>query len=346
MVRRYKALKAVQFFFIFLLVLCAICYGLYSASLGKKYPIQGEKQLFSVNQGDTYTALIDRLALEKKVYFPQLLKLYRKAFIHDTLKAGVYELRQGVTVQQVLDMMSNADNAQMNKVMVIDGTTSRQLLQRLKQDVNVKQVVSTLTQEKMLKQLNIPYSSLEGFLAPNTYFYAKGETDEKILLDLYHRQNEILKQEWEKRAPNLPYKNEYEALIMASIIEKETSLERELTQVSGVFVRRLQQGMRLQTDPTVIYGMAEKYQGKITKQDLRTPTLYNTYTIAGLPPTPIALPGRKAIHAALHPDDAKNVYFVATGNGGHQFSETLEQHNQAVQAYLAVLRAKREGATS
>lgn len=127
---------------------------------------------------------------------------------------------------------------------------------------------------------------------------------------------------------------------MASIIEKETSLDSELRQVSGVFVRRQKLGMRLQTDPTVIYGMGERYTGNITRQDLRTPTAYNTYTMAGLPPTPIALPGKKAIEAAMHPDKSDNIYFVATGNGGHKFSATLQEHNQAVQQYLSVLRSK------
>jgi UPF0755 protein len=137
-------------------------------------------------------------------------------------------------------------------------------------------------------------------------------------------------------------KDKYEALIMASIIEKETNVDRELEQVSGVFARRLQLGMRLQTDPTVIYGMGDKYTGNITRQDLRTPTAYNTYTINGLPPTPIALPSKKAIEATMHPDNSKNIYFVATGNGGHTFSETLEQHNQAVKEYLSVLKTKKD----
>jgi len=145
---------------------------------------------------------------------------------------------------------------------------------------------------------------------------------------------------WANRASGLPYKDKYEALIMASIVEKETSLDQELNQVSGVFIRRLQQGMRLQTDPTVIYGMGDRYHGNITRTDLRTPTPYNTYTNNGLPPTPIALPSQKAIDAAMHPDNSNNIYFVATGNGGHKFSATLDEHNRAVQEYLTVIRSK------
>ena len=262
--------------------------------------------------------------------------------IHDSMKAGVYEIEQGMTIRQVLDLLANAENAQMNRILVIEGTNFKQLINTLKKDDMVKKEVSHLPDAELLKALNIPYEHPEGLFAPDTYFFAKGETDKKILSDLYKRQMKNLDTAWAKRAADLPYKNKYEALIMASIIEKETSLDRELEQVSGVFVRRLKMGMRLQTDPTVIYGMGDRYQGNITRADLRTPTAYNTYTIDGLPPTPIALPSQKAIEAAMHPDHAKNIYFVATGNGGHKFTASLSEHNQAVQEYLNVLRRKKE----
>lgn len=325
------------------LLLIAIWIG--SVSLWRQYPIQGNKQFVSISTGETYSRFIDNLAKEKKVKFPIILKIYQKFMIHDTLKAGVYEIKRGMSVRQVLVIMSNSENAQMNRILVIEGTTFKQLLERLRNDPLVEKTVVNLPEAEMVKALGIPYTHLEGLFAPNTYFYAKGESDKKILLDLYHHQMENLDAAWDKRAQNLPYKNKYEALTMASIIEKETSLDEELNQVAGVFIRRLQTGMRLQTDPTVIYGMGDKYQGKLTKDDLRTPTAYNTYTMAGLPPTPIALPGKKAIEAALHPDQSNNVYFVATGNGGHKFSATLDEHNRAVQQYLAVLREKKNGAT-
>ncbi|OTG55553.1 hypothetical protein B9T36_18225 [Acinetobacter sp. ANC 4204] len=311
------------------------------SSLFKSYPIEGKKQLLAINSGDTYSGFIDRLAKDDIANFPIILKLYQKIFIHDTLKAGVYEVHEGMSIRQVLDMISNVDNAQMNRILVIEGTTFKQLVEALKKDVLVKKEVSNLPMDQLLKALEIPYDHAEGLFAPDTYFFAKGESDKKILMDLYKRQMKTLDEAWANRAANLPYKDKYEALIMASIIEKETNVDRELEQVSGVFARRLQLGMRLQTDPTVIYGMGDKYTGNISRQDLRTPTAYNTYTINGLPPTPIALPSKKAIEATMHPDNSKNIYFVATGNGGHTFSETLEQHNQAVQEYLSVLKTKK-----
>src|SRR5690606_14824698 len=293
-----------------------------------------------IGNGETYSGFIDRLAKENHVSFPIILKLYQRIMIHDTMKAGVYEIPQGMSIRAVLDMISNAENAQMNRILVIEGTTFKQLIDALKQDDLVTKEVSHLPTAQLLKELNIPFSHPEGLFAPDTYFFAKGETDRKILTNLYQRQMKALDQAWEKRASDLPYQNKYEALIMASIIEKETSLDSELQQVSGVFVRRLKIGMRLQTDPTVIYGMGENYKGNITRQDLRNPTPYNTYTMAAWPPTPIALPSKKAIEAAMHPDNSQNIYFVATGNGGHKFSSSLQDHNRAVQEYLSVLRSK------
>lgn len=325
---------------IVLVVFLIITATILKMSIFKAYPVTGLKQKLSISNGETYTGFIDQLAKDDKVSFPIILKLYRKIFIHDTMKAGVYEVTKGMNVRQVLEMVSNIENAQMSRLLVIEGTTTKQLIQSLKKDPLVEKSVIQLPSGEMLKALNIPYDHPEGLFAPDTYFFDKGATDKQILTDLYQRQMKILDEAWEKRAPDLPYKNKYEALIMASIIEKETSVDSELRQVSGVFYRRLKLGMRLQTDPTVIYGMGDKYTGKISKQDLRTPTAYNTYTINGLPPTPIALPSKKAIEATMHPDNSENIYFVATGNGGHKFTANLNDHNRAVQEYIQVMRSK------
>ncbi|WP_414630583.1 endolytic transglycosylase MltG [Acinetobacter sp. UBA801] len=336
-------MRALKGGIIFILGLLLVLGVILWSSLFRDYPVEGQKQLLAINEGDTYSRFIDRLAEDDHVNFPIVLKLYQRVMIHDSMKKGVYEVRQGMSVRQVMEMIANAENAQMNRILVIEGTTFKQLIDALKKDELVTKEVSHLPYDQMLKALNIPFAHPEGLFAPNTYFFAKGETDRKILTDLYQRQMKALDDAWNNRAADLPYKNKYEALIMASIIEKETNVDAELQQVSGVFVRRLKLGMRLQTDPTVIYGMGDKYQGNITRQDLRTPTPYNTYTMSGLPPTPIALPGQKAIQAAMHPDQSDNIYFVATGNGGHKFSTNLQDHNRAVQEYLNVLRMKKSG---
>ena len=338
-----QSMRALKGGIIFILGLLLVLGVILWSSLFRDYPVEGQKQLLAINEGDTYSRFIDRLAEDDHVNFPIVLKLYQRVMIHDSMKKGVYEVRQGMSVRQVMEMIANAENAQMNRILVIEGTTFKQLIDALKKDELVTKEVSHLPYDQMLKALNIPFAHPEGLFAPNTYFFAKGETDRKILTDLYQRQMKALDDAWNNRAADLPYKNKYEALIMASIIEKETNVDAELEQVSGVFVRRLKLGMRLQTDPTVIYGMGDRYQGNITRQDLRTPTPYNTYTMSGLPPTPIALPGQKAIQAAMHPDQSDNIYFVATGNGGHKFSTNLQDHNRAVQEYLNVLRMKKSG---
>ena len=338
-----QSMRALKGGIIFILGLLLVLGVILWSSLFRDYPVEGQKQLLAINEGDTYSRFIDRLAEDDHVNFPIVLKLYQRVMIHDSMKKGVYEVRQGMSVRQVMEMIANAENAQMNRILVIEGTTFKQLIDALKKDELVTKEVSHLPYDQMLKALNIPFAHPEGLFAPNTYFFAKGETDRKILTDLYQRQMKSLDDAWNNRAADLPYKNKYEALIMASIIEKETNVDAELEQVSGVFVRRLKLGMRLQTDPTVIYGMGDRYQGNITRQDLRTPTPYNTYTMSGLPPTPIALPGQKAIQAAMHPDQSDNIYFVATGNGGHKISTNLQDHNRAVQEYLKVMHMKKSG---
>ena len=310
--------------------------------LWRDIPMRGASQMLTIKQGQTYSGLISELSKKDQIKLPIVAKIYHRLFIHDTLKAGVYEIKKGTSVQQLLQMLSNGELAQMNRVLVIEGTTFAQLKNRLRTDPNVTQTLTGLDNTQILKALQIDEQHPEGWFAPDTYYFAKGETDAAILKHLYRTQKKTLDQAWQNKAPNLPYKNAYEALIMASIVEKETGIASERFDVAGVFVRRLKIGMRLQTDPTVIYGMGDSYKGNIRRQDLLTPTPYNTYTINGLPPTPIALPSKASIEAALHPADGKSLYFVATGNGGHNFSDSLEQHNQAVAEYLKALRLKRE----
>lgn len=315
--------------------------GLLWQGLWRDIPMRGASQMLNIKQGQTYSGLIGELGQKGQIRIPLVAKIYQRLFIHDTLKAGAYEVKKGTNVQQLLQMLSNGELAQMNRVLVIEGTTFGQLKKRLANDPYVTQTLTGLDNHQILKALEIEQAHPEGWFAPDTYYFAKGETDAAILKHLYRAQKKVLDQAWQNRATDLPYKNAYEALIMASIVEKETGIASERFDVAGVFVRRLKIGMRLQTDPTVIYGMGDSYTGNIRRQDLLTPTAYNTYTINGLPPTPIALPSKASIEAALHPAEGESLYFVATGNGGHTFSDSLEQHNQAVANYLKTLRQKR-----
>lgn len=340
-VLQHRAAKAIVLFMAIslLLLFLLLWQGLFRA-----LPMSTASQMLSIKQGQTYSGLIRQLAEKDQLRFPVVAKIYQRLFIHDTLKAGVYEVKKGTSVQDLLLMLSNGELAQMNRVLVIEGTTFGQLRRQLINNPDVTQTLTGLDNQALLQQLDIAESHPEGWFAPDTYYFSKGETDANILKHLYKAQKRIVDAAWQQREGGLPYKNAYEALIMASIVEKETGVKSERGEVAGVFVRRLKIGMRLQTDPTVIYGMGSSYQGNIRRADLLNPTPYNTYVINGLPPTPIALPSKAAIEAALHPAPGNSLYFVATGNGGHKFSASLQEHNQAVADYLTVLRQKRAAA--
>jgi UPF0755 protein len=246
----------------------------------------------------------------------------------------------------------------MVKVQIIEGKKSKDLYQVLRDNDKIEKEVLTVDSDNasIAQALDLtgvlPDSvvnssdpivnyNLEGWFAPDTYYYGEGTSDKKVLTDLYKRQQQVLTDAWENRAPNLPYKSPYEALVMASIIEKETSVADERPLVSAVFRNRLNKNMRMQTDPTIIYGMGSRYDGNIRRKDINEKTSYNTYQIDGLPPTPIALPSAASIEATLHPADSEALYFVATGNGGHKFTNSLAEHNQAVKDYLSVMREKK-----
>ncbi|MCG8671455.1 MAG: endolytic transglycosylase MltG [Pseudomonadales bacterium] len=252
------------------------------------------------------------------------------------IKAGEYNFDSVTTPHDLLMTLVDGDVVQ-HSLTLVEGLTAKDYLRYLKE---IETLVVTDGDkallddpDKLMAHLNKPGVHPEGQFFPDTYFYTKGESAIEILQRSHKRLHEVLTEEWEQRMKDLPYETPYEALIMASIIEKETGVESERAEIAGVFVRRLRKGMRLQTDPTVIYGLGDKYQGNIKRVHLKQKTDYNTYVIFGLPPTPIANVGREAIHAALHPADGKTLYFVAKGDGSHVFSETLEAHNRAVREY-------------
>lgn len=252
-------------------------------------------------------------------------------------KAGDYELNNQMNSMDVLDLILEGETVQY-KITLIEGQGIREALRKI------------ASHDKINQDLPADYNELmtllgleghpEGRFFPDTYLFDANTRASTILARAQVRLESVLAQEWQKREENLPYKSAYEALIMASIVEKETAAPEEREQIAGVFVRRLEKKMRLETDPTVIYGLGDRYKGNIRRKHLKEKTPYNTYRMKGLPPTPISLVGREAIHAALHPSDGEELYFVAKGNGRHYFSSTLAEHNKAVREYQIKKRVK------
>ena len=248
------------------------------------------------------------------------------------IEVGEYEFPPGSTPAQMLDKLFKGDVIQY-ALTIPEGWTFQQMLRALNQQDKLQHLVTGLSDEQIMVKLGHAREHPEGRFYPDTYHFTRNTRDLSLLKQAYQSMAERLDREWQQRATGLPYHDPYEALIMASIIEKETAIPDERKKIAGVFVRRLQKHMRLQTDPTVIYGLGNRYHGNLRRRDLKAPSPYNTYLQRGLPPTPIALPGGDALHAALHPAAGKALYFVARGDGSHQFSATIGEHNAAVRKY-------------
>lgn len=321
------------------LLLISIAFSAYW-SLWRTLSLPSAGYKLHIERGTNYSQVLAKMGEDGLVANLWLAKLYLKLSQAKTLQTGSYLFKEPISLAQLLSQLAKGEGLMTLKLTVIEGMTFKQLLAQLAARHDVKQTLTNQNQQQILQNLAMDVAHPEGLFAPDTYVFPLDESDSKILKRLYQQQQKILQQAWQTRADNLPYKNPYEALIMASIVEKETGAAAERPQIAGVFVKRLQLGMRLQTDPTVIYGMGDSYNGNIRKSDLLTYTPYNTYKINGLPPTPIALPSKAAIYAALNPVVNDNVYFVAKGDGSgtHTFSATLAQHNQAVAAYLQARR--------
>ncbi len=349
MQRGYQILLVLGLIAAFLLVM------VYQTLFGR---ISQPKKMVTIEQGDTYYGLLPQWQQQIPLFSASIAKFYIKSQIDAPLHAGIYQLPENPTIAEALQVLQQGAKVAMVKVQIIEGKTSKDLYQTLRDTKGIEKEVLTAEADNasIAQQLELvgvlPESvttssdaivnyNLEGWFAPDTYYYGEGATDKQVLSDLYKRQQQALTKAWENRAPNLPYQSPYEALVMASIIEKETSVAEERPLVSAVFNNRLNKGMRLQTDPTIIYGMGSRYKGNIRRRDIDEKTAYNTYQIDGLPPTPIALPSAASIEATLHPADSDVLYFVATGNGGHKFTSSLAAHNQAVKDYLSVMREKK-----
>ncbi|MDO8706103.1 MAG: endolytic transglycosylase MltG [Sulfuricaulis sp.] len=248
------------------------------------------------------------------------------------LKSGEYLFRNGMTARELLDQVV-AGRVIEYPLVVLEGWTFRQFSQALEAATKLTHTLAGLSPRVVMERLGHAGEHPEGKFFPDTYYYTTGETDLMILAKAYDKMQNLLQQEWQIREGNLPLKDPYEALILASIVEKETGRADERHLIAGVFINRLRRGMRLQTDPTVIYGMGKSYAGNIRLKDLRRDTPYNTYIRRGLPPTPVALPGKESLQAVLHPEASDALFFVSRGDGSHEFSATLAEHNKAVIKY-------------
>lgn len=264
---------------------------------------------------------------------PALVELLARALGKaGSIKAGSYQLRPGSTPLAMLDMLVRGETIQ-ESLTIIEGWTFAQMRAEVARHKWLRPDSVNLSEQEFMAKVAPGYDKPEGLFYPDTYLFARGSSDLQLYQQAHAQMKKVLELAWARRASDVPYKTPYEALIMASIIEKETGLQTERKQIAAVFVNRLKRGMLLQTDPTVIYGMGNRFDGNIRKQDLLTDSPYNTYKRSGLPPTPIALAGRPALDAALNPVPTSDLFFVARGDGSSQFSESLADHNKAVNKY-------------
>ncbi len=283
--------------------------------------------------------LVESKLIQENHFFSWLLRV-EPDLSH--FKAGTYRFTAGMTVRQMLELLESGKEAQFS-IRFVEGFTLREWMTVLQKAPYIKHQLADKNGEQIADALQMKDSkNAEGWLYPDTYLYTAGTTDLSLLQRAHQRMEKTVDKIWQGRADSLPYKTPTDMLTMASIIEKETAIKDERSEVASVFINRLRIGMRLQTDPTVIYGMGENYHGSISKKDLETPTPYNTYVISGLPPSPIAMPSESSIEAAAHPAKTAYLYFVANGQGGHTFTTNLDSHNKAVRVYRELIKSKNE----
>ncbi|BBF01445.1 TPA: endolytic transglycosylase MltG [Haemophilus influenzae] len=305
-------------------------------------------QLLTIERGTTGSKLATLFEQEKLIadgkLLPYLLKLKPEL---NKIKAGTYSLENVKTVQDLLDLLNSGKEVQFN-VKWIEGKTFKDWRKDLENAPHLVQTLKDKSNEDIFTLLDLPdvgqnleLKNVEGWLYPDTYNYTPKSTDLELLKRSAERMKKALNKAWNERDEDLPLANPYEMLILASIVEKETGIANERAKVASVFINRLKAKMKLQTDPTVIYGMGENYNGNIRKKDLETKTPYNTYVIDGLQPTPIAMPSESSLQAVAKPEKTDFYYFVADGSGGHKFTRNLNEHNKAVQEYLRWYRSQK-----
>lgn len=296
--------------------------------------------LFTLPAGSSSEALANKLynenIINQTVWLRWLVHIYPN---YAKFKAGTYRLTPEMTVRDLLQLLHSGKEAQL-PIRFAEGARLSELLAQLRAAPCIRHTLKNDDYSTLAASLGMVPEQLEGNFWPDTWLYTANTHDVALLQRAYQRMQQELDAIWEHRDSHLPYKNRQQLLIMASLIEKETALPDERPLIASVFINRLRIGMRLQTDPTVIYGIGKHYRGNITRKDLQTPTPYNTYIISGLPPTPIASPGKASLQAAAHPAHSNYLYFVANGKGGHTFSRNLAEHNAAVRAYLNWLKQR------
>jgi len=289
--------------------------------------------IYELHPGTSVINLANDMAKAGYLDHPRYFRLLAEYHgVTQSLKAGEYNISYGTTPAALLAIFTSGEVID-HPLALIEGWNVHQVLVAVNAHNGLVHTLNGLSPRTIMERLGHPGEHPEGRFYPDTYNFPRGTTDVEFLKRAYQRHQSVLEDQWEKRNKNLPLQSPYEALILASIVEKETGKAEERSMIAGVFIRRLANGMKLQTDPTVIYGMGDSFKGNISRSDLVTDTPYNTYLHPGLPPTPICMPGEAAINAVLHPDDGKDLYFVAKGDGSHYFSATLEEHNIAVRRF-------------
>jgi UPF0755 protein len=295
--------------------------------------LTGERVEFHIASGSGMRMAAREIAASGVAVEPWKLVLLGKILrVEGAIKAGSYEIGRGINLLELLRKLTRGDVSQA-EIAFIEGWTFRQMRERLNAHPDVQHDTQDLSETEIMRLIGASGTSPEGWFFPDTYLFSKRSRDVDILARAHRAMQRHLAREWEGRAEQLPLASTYQALILASIVEKETGKEQDRPLVAAVFVNRLRQGMRLQTDPTVIYGLGERFDGNLRKSDLLADTPFNTYTRSGLPPTPIAMPGLASLQAVLHPAPSQALYFVARGDGSSHFSQTLEEHNRAVNRY-------------
>lgn len=299
----------------------------------KKRPVVKQTITLEIKKGDTMDSVVKQLQAKQVEVNAFWFKLYAyRTHLDRMLKVGEYVLKKGATANDILAELKDGKTRRY-AITFPEGWNFKRMFRAIKKNPNLQHTLSDDEMASVMKKIGSDQEHPEGQFFPDTYYFEKNSTDLELLKRAHAKMQKVLQAEWQKRAKDIPLEDPYEALILASIIEKETAAAEERRKIAGVFSRRLKKDMLLQTDPTVIYGMGDKYQGNIRRSDLREPTPYNTYVNKGLPPTPIAMPGKAAIAAALHPADGNELFFVARGNGRHAFSATYAMHEKYVQTY-------------